>query len=221
MRRCAMLGRVSGWTAAAVGVITTALAAAPGETAQLKPVVGIYGSTVCAVTACVAAARMNASCAMVEPSNHLFGMSSGGLSSVDLRMPLGGMSTPPTIMADRCVSDDRLTVFGGSTAPNPSTRRYSRRNFRGEPIPAPRAARAKPNPERLVGHCWAWQDSGCKRCRRNNQGHSGWTGHHRGLVQRRYCAQGASPCTTSHAPRSRRYLLSSIVANDTFIRPSF
>jgi hypothetical protein len=54
--------------------------------------IGIYGSTVCAVSACVASSRMGVNCTMVEPQNHLFGMSTGGLSGVDLRMPLGGIS---------------------------------------------------------------------------------------------------------------------------------
>lgn len=64
---------------------------------------GIYGTTVCAVSACVAASRMGANCTMVEPQNHLFGMSAGGLSGVDLRMPLGGIS---------------LEIFGSRSFPN-------------------------------------------------------------------------------------------------------
>ena len=67
-----------------------AASAPPAET--LAPDVGVYGSTICAVTACVAAARMNASCAIVEPRAHLWGMTAGGLSGVDLRMPLGGVA---------------------------------------------------------------------------------------------------------------------------------
>ena len=35
---------------------------------------------------------MNASCAIVEPGTHLFGMTSGGLSAADLDMPLGGVA---------------------------------------------------------------------------------------------------------------------------------
>ena len=58
----------------------------------LAPTIGVYGSTVCAVAACVAAARMNASCAIVEPQSHLWGMTAGGLSGADLRMPLGGVA---------------------------------------------------------------------------------------------------------------------------------
>ena len=54
--------------------------------------IGIYGSTVCAVSACVASSRMGVNCTMVEPQSHLFGMTTGGLSGVDLRMPLGGIS---------------------------------------------------------------------------------------------------------------------------------
>jgi hypothetical protein len=52
----------------------------------------VYGGTVCAFAACAAAARMNASCALVEPLAHLGGMTTGGLSGVDLRMPLGGIA---------------------------------------------------------------------------------------------------------------------------------
>ena len=54
--------------------------------------VGVYGSTVCALAACVAAARMNASCAFVEPLAHVGGMTTGGLSSVDKRMAVGGIA---------------------------------------------------------------------------------------------------------------------------------
>lgn len=71
------------------GAATTAGKAAGSV---LSPIIGVYGSTVCAVSACVAAARMNVTCAMVEPQAHLFGMTAGGLSAVDLRMPLGGIA---------------------------------------------------------------------------------------------------------------------------------
>ena len=65
---------------------------AAGSVTNVNVDIGVYGSTVCAVTACVAAARMNASCAIVESTSHLFGMSSGGLSSVDKRMNVGGIA---------------------------------------------------------------------------------------------------------------------------------
>jgi hypothetical protein len=65
--------------------------------------IGIYGSTVCAVAACVAASRMNSTCSIREPTAHLFGMTAGGLSGVDLRMPLGGIA---------------LEIFGGKPFPN-------------------------------------------------------------------------------------------------------
>lgn len=54
--------------------------------------VGIYGGTVCALSASVAAARMNISAAIIEPSSHLWGMTAGGLSGADLKMPLGGIA---------------------------------------------------------------------------------------------------------------------------------
>ena len=57
-----------------------------------SPTIGVYGSTVCAVAACIAASRMNTSCTIVEPRNHLWGMTSGGLSGIDLRMPIGGIA---------------------------------------------------------------------------------------------------------------------------------
>lgn len=65
--------------------------------------VGVFGSTVCAVAACVAAARMNASCAFFEPTAHIFGMTAGGLSGVDLAMQLGGIARE---------------IFGNHTGPN-------------------------------------------------------------------------------------------------------
>jgi hypothetical protein len=64
---------------------------------------GIYGSTVCAVSACIAASRMGINCTMVEPQSHLFGMTTGGLSGVDLRMSLGGIA---------------LEIFGKHPFPN-------------------------------------------------------------------------------------------------------
>ncbi len=73
-----------------VAFIACALAQQPRE--DLDADVAVLGSTVCGVAACVAAARMNASCVLVEPSAHLFGMTSGGLSGVDLRMDLGGIA---------------------------------------------------------------------------------------------------------------------------------
>ena len=54
--------------------------------------IGIYGGTVCALSASVAAARMNISAAIIEPSPHLWGMTAGGLSGADLKMPLGGIA---------------------------------------------------------------------------------------------------------------------------------
>jgi hypothetical protein len=52
----------------------------------------VHGSTVCGYAACVAAARMGATCALIEPTTHTGGMSTGGLSSVDKRMEVGGIA---------------------------------------------------------------------------------------------------------------------------------
>ena len=77
--------------------------AAPLTSSNSSPTIGVYGSTVCAVTACIAASRMNTSCTIVEPRQHLWGMTSGGLSGIDLRMPIGGIATE---------------VFGNHSFPN-------------------------------------------------------------------------------------------------------
>jgi len=73
-------------------VIAASAAASAAAPPSLAVDVAAFGGTVCAVAACVAAARMNASCAIVEPSAHLYGMTSGGLSAADLDMPLGGVA---------------------------------------------------------------------------------------------------------------------------------
>jgi hypothetical protein len=73
-------------------LLLLALACAAAAAEVLSPDLGVYGGTVCAYAACAAAARMNASCALVEPLAHLGGMTTGGLSGVDLRMPLGGIA---------------------------------------------------------------------------------------------------------------------------------
>ena len=74
-----------------------------GNIELLDADVAVVGSTVCGVSACVAVARMNASCVLVEPSVHLFGMTSGGLSGIDLKMKLGGIA---------------LEIFGSKPFPN-------------------------------------------------------------------------------------------------------
>ena len=85
--------------AAALGL----LGAPTHQQSVLSPTLGVYGGTVCAYAACTAAARMNVSCAIVEPLRHLGGMTTGGLSGVDLRMPLGGIA---------------LEIFGDRPFPN-------------------------------------------------------------------------------------------------------
>ena len=84
-------------------LLFAALSALLAPRASASITVGVYGSTVCAVSACVAAARMNVNCTMVEPTAHLFGMTTGGLSGVDLRMPIGGIA---------------LEIFGSRPFPN-------------------------------------------------------------------------------------------------------
>jgi hypothetical protein len=54
-------------------------------------------------SACVASSRMGVNCTMVEPQSHLFGMTTGGLSGVDLRMSLGAIA---------------LEIFGKHPFPN-------------------------------------------------------------------------------------------------------
>jgi hypothetical protein len=53
----------------------------------------IYGQTICGITGAVAAARMNATVALVSErgDNHLGGMTTGGLSAMDLNMATGGV----------------------------------------------------------------------------------------------------------------------------------
>src|ERR1700693_2853289 len=56
--------------------------AAAGSPAQVFDVV-VYGGTAGGVIAAVSAARMGLSVALVEPSHHLGGMTTGGLSATD------------------------------------------------------------------------------------------------------------------------------------------
>jgi hypothetical protein len=102
-----MLRRISmtaAWTAAAAAVMA-ATAATPVDTntptshssgdpsSTLTADVVVYGQTICGVTAAVAAGRMNASVVLVSErgDSHLGGMTTGGLSAMDLNMPTGGL----------------------------------------------------------------------------------------------------------------------------------
>jgi len=90
-RRSLLLASLACALAACAGALSST-PAPPLLREELDADVAVFGATVCGVAACVAAARMNASCALVEPSAHVGGMTAGGLSGVDLRMDLGGIA---------------------------------------------------------------------------------------------------------------------------------
>src|SRR6266850_2240270 len=75
---------------------TTTLHAQAGPVRGSQPVqtfdVLVYGGTAGGVIAAVSAARMGLSVALVEPSHHLGGMTTGGLSATDhgTRIVIGG-----------------------------------------------------------------------------------------------------------------------------------
>jgi hypothetical protein len=77
----------AGGAAAATAAVT---APAPAAT-ELVADVAIWGATVCGVLGAVAAARMNATVALLQPDDHVGGMTTGGLSGMDLNMPVGGL----------------------------------------------------------------------------------------------------------------------------------
>ncbi len=71
-----------------------AAAAKPGIAATIEAEVCIYGATSGGVVAAVQAARMGKKVVLVEPGKHLGGMTSGGLSAVDIGDPrtVGGLA---------------------------------------------------------------------------------------------------------------------------------
>ncbi|HSI35763.1 MAG TPA: FAD-dependent oxidoreductase [Tepidisphaeraceae bacterium] len=85
---------------AAVGVtvafpIGRAFAQAPAGAERVKADVCVYGGTSGGVTAAVALAEMGRSVVLVEPTNHLGGMTSGGLGWIDYKVgewPVGGLA---------------------------------------------------------------------------------------------------------------------------------
>ncbi len=78
-----------------VMIATLTLISAPTRAAEpLKAEVCVYGGTSGGVVAAVQAARMGKSVVLVEPGRHLGGMTSGGLSAVDIGEPrsVGGLA---------------------------------------------------------------------------------------------------------------------------------
>ena len=79
----------------------------------------VYGGTSGGVVAAVQAARMGRSVVLVEPGGHLGGMTSGGLSAVDIGDPrsVGGIATFRSIRTSSKVIH-RVACFRWSTRVN-------------------------------------------------------------------------------------------------------
>ena len=71
--------------------------AAAADPAVVEADVCVYGGTSGGVAAAVQAARMGKRVVLVEPGRHLGGMTSGGLSAVDIGQPptVGGIARDP------------------------------------------------------------------------------------------------------------------------------
>ena len=106
--------RVRGFSLTVAAMIVATLAGRPAHAADVEADVIVYGATATGLAAAIQSARMGHRTVVVEASDHVGGMTTGGLSSSDVgkAWSIGGLASEFYSRVGRAYGPEERTAFG-------------------------------------------------------------------------------------------------------------
>jgi hypothetical protein len=102
------------WPMLLAAVLAVGVGGRPARAAEVTADVVVYGATATGLTAAIQAARMGRKSVVVEASDHVGGMTTGGLSSSDVgkAWSIGGLASEFYVRVGRAYGPGERTAFG-------------------------------------------------------------------------------------------------------------